>query len=98
MQPIVLKIANSDGFADYTDGLVPESEDLIIRERVSSYDVLGSPTEPLLEAALNHISGGGSAKGPSKNGPLLETVLDNNTAKEQRMYIDFPRVAIKEIN
>jgi len=51
-----------------------------------------------LEAALNHISGGGSAKGPSKNGPLLETVLDNDTAKEQRMFIDFPRVAIKEIN
>ena len=98
MQPIVLKIANSEGFADYTDGLVPKSEDLIIRERVSSYDVLGSPTEPLLEAALNHISGGGSAKGSSKNEPLLETVLDIDIAKEQRMFIDFPRVAIKELN
>ena len=25
MQPIVLKIANSDGFADYSDGLVPNT-------------------------------------------------------------------------
>ena len=99
MQPIVLKIANSAGFADYTDGLVPESEDLIIRERVSTYDVLGSPTEPLLAAALNHISPTTSAKkAASSKGNVLESILDKETANQQRMFVDFPKISVKELH
>ena len=59
MQPIVLKIANSENFADYTNGLEPDVE---LRETASTYGVLGAVSEPLFAAALNHISGGSSKR------------------------------------
>ena len=63
MQPIVLKIANSVGFADYTEGLIP---DIAQVESSTNLGVLGDPTEPFLATALNQISG--SAKYSSPEG------------------------------
>jgi len=54
MQPIVLKIVNSEGFGDYFTGLVPTQE---IKENLSNLDVLGSASEPLLSAAIAKITG-----------------------------------------
>ena len=39
MQPIVLKMANSDGYADYSDGLEPTR---LIEEDITNLGVLGN--------------------------------------------------------
>ena len=49
MQPIVLRIANSEGFADYTNGLTP---DIDLRESGYLWD-LGDPMT-FVTAALSH--------------------------------------------
>lgn len=54
MQPIVLKIANSNGYADYNDGLNP---DVAQDESILNMGVLGDENEPLLSTALSQISG-----------------------------------------
>ena len=54
MQPIVLKMANSDGYADYSDGLEPTR---FIEEDITNLGVLGILGEPLLTSTLNLISG-----------------------------------------
>ena len=53
MQPIVTKSANSAGFADFDDGLVP---DLLLKESLSNLGTLGDKNEKLLQSALNQIS------------------------------------------
>ena len=54
MQPIVLKIANSEGYADYADGLEPNT---LVEEDIRNLGVLGTLDEPLLTLTLNLISG-----------------------------------------
>lgn len=54
MQPIVLKIVNSDGFGDYYNGLTPNFEQ---KETISTFGVLGSTSEPLLNTAISKITG-----------------------------------------
>jgi len=54
MQPIVFKIANAIGFADYSSGLIP---DHLIKEDLTQMGTLGSKDEPLLEKVLTLISG-----------------------------------------
>lgn len=56
MQPLVLKSLNAVGNTDYSDGLVPT---LNLPEVIGSLGILGNASEPLLEAALTHISGSG---------------------------------------
>lgn len=59
MQPIVSKIANSEGFGSYEDGLAPDYE----IDEVSFFDELrplGNPEEQLLKIALDDITGVGS--------------------------------------
>jgi carboxyl-terminal processing protease len=54
MQPIVLKIVNSDGFGDYYNGLTPT---YALKETISSFGVLGDTAEPLLSTAIGKITG-----------------------------------------
>ena len=56
MQPLVLKIVNKNGFGDYTSGLAP---DVALKENLGNLGVLGNPDEPLLNAAITRIVGGG---------------------------------------
>jgi carboxyl-terminal processing protease len=56
MQPIVLKIVNSDGFGDYFNGLTPNYQ---LKETISTFGVLGSTSEPLLSTAIGKITGSG---------------------------------------
>ena len=86
MQPIVLRIANSDNFADYTNGLTP---DIDLRERTSSFGVLGDPNEPLLAAALNHINGGSAKKYQTPS--TLIPIIDKTEEGQQRMFVDLPK-------
>ena len=83
MQPIVLKIANSENFADYNYGLEPDIE---YREKASNLGTIGDKTEPLLSLALNHISGSSEKKFEIIEPlmPLLEPDVD----KTQIMFID----------
>ncbi|WP_338647861.1 S41 family peptidase [Flavobacterium sp. KS-LB2] len=66
MQPIVLKIVNSTGFGDYFNGLQP---DYLLKETISTYSVLGDPSEPLLSTAIGKITG-------------TTRMLKQNTSKE----------------
>ena len=58
MQPIVLKIANSQDFSDFTNGLAPDIE---AREYAVDLKPLGDPEEDLLKACLDDIRGVKSA-------------------------------------
>lgn len=53
MQPIVLKIANSNNFSAYTNGLTPSVNQL---EDIGNLGVLGEITDPLLNGTLNYIN------------------------------------------
>lgn len=72
MQPIVLKIANSAGFADYDNGLDPNIE---LKEDISNMGVLGEVSEPLLSSAINQITGSG--KRDYKAVLPIENIIDN---------------------
>ena len=85
MQPIVLKIANSDNFADYTNGLDPDVE---LRESATSFGVLGDANEPLLAAALNHISGGTTKR--SVDPTPFEIIKNPFVESQQQMFVDLP--------
>lgn len=54
MQPLVLKITNSQNFGDYTQGLQPNYQQY---EQVTTYGVLGETSEPLLNIAISKITG-----------------------------------------
>jgi hypothetical protein len=54
IQPLVGRNENANGFFDYTTGFIPDYE---LREVLSNYGILGSPTEPLLAKALSLITG-----------------------------------------
>jgi len=54
MQPITFKIFNKLDQSDYTQGFAPDYE---VIEYVSEMKPFGDVNEPLLETALNHISG-----------------------------------------
>jgi hypothetical protein len=89
MQPIVLKIANSVGFADYTEGLIP---DITQVESSTNLGVLGDPTEPFLATALNQISG--SAKYTIPEGDDAIHMKDPIFESTNGMHFEFPKQKI----
>ena len=54
MQPLVLKMANVDGYTDFVDGLTP---DITITEDLNNLGVLGDMEEPFLARAIDEILG-----------------------------------------
>lgn len=52
MQPLVLKMANKNGYTDYENGLSP---DIFYKEDILNLGKLGDPTEPLLSLAIDDI-------------------------------------------
>ena len=88
MQPIVLKIANSVGFADYAEGLEPSTH---IEEDIQNLGTLGEMDEPFLAAALSLISGTpGEAKYniPKAQWSRKLLIEDPLLLKRQRMFLD----------
>lgn len=54
IQPLIGRNENSDGFSDYTDGLVP---DILLEEDLNNLGELGNINEPLLAKAISEITG-----------------------------------------
>ena len=86
MQPIVLKIVNSDGFGDYFNGLTPTHE---LKETISTYGVLGDVNEPLLKLAIAKITGTGKSA-PQNSGKQFEYFKDSKSMNPYRneMYLE----------
>lgn len=85
MQPLVLKIVNAAGYGDYQSGLVPNFQ---LKESLSTLDVLGSSTEPLLSLAIGKITGTSRLK-PSIKGIELEYVNDSKSIQGlNQMYLE----------
>ena len=85
MQPIVLKIANSDGFADYAEGLEPDSA---LEEDIQNLGALGTPEEPMLATALNIISGTGKYYIPTAKMTRALQLNDPLMIQRQQMIVD----------
>lgn len=86
MQPIVLKIVNSDGFGDYFNGLTPTHE---LKETISTYGVLGDVNEPLLKLAIAKITGTGKSA-PQNSRKQFEYFKDSKSMNPYRneMYLE----------
>ncbi|WP_029033746.1 S41 family peptidase [Salinimicrobium terrae] len=91
IQPLISKIANSDGRSDYDEGLTPD----ISAAEGLNYLPLGDPEEPMLKVALNAISGG--TQGDQATGTMKHMVADRFEIEGssdmfkptyQRMYIN----------
>lgn len=86
MQPLVLKIVNSEGYGDYQSGLKPTFE---LKETISTLDILGSPSEPLLKLAIGKITGTAKMKQPVP-GVQFEYFKDSKSKNslQNQMYLD----------
>lgn len=85
MQPLVLKIVNSLGYGDYQSGLVPT---YTLKETLSTLDVLGNTTEPLLSLAIGKITGTTRIK-QSTPGIQFDYFNDSKSINGQnQMYLD----------
>jgi len=98
MQPLVLKIVNSAGFGEYTDGLKPTYEQL---EYITNLGVLGDPSEPLLNTAISKITGAAAKKIQQDRGKTLKTFIDAKAINgiRNQMYVDkAPEGFLKALN
>jgi C-terminal processing protease CtpA/Prc len=86
MQPIVLKIVNSDDFGDYFNGLTPTHE---LKETISTFGVLGNENEPLLKLAIAKITGTGKMTTQS-TGKQFEFFKDSKSMNPfgNQMYLE----------
>ncbi|WP_424495305.1 S41 family peptidase [Salinimicrobium sp. GXAS 041] len=88
IQPLVFKSANAAGKSDYEDGLQP---DIKYSESVTNLGILGDPSEPLLQAALNNILG---------KTPVIQKQVEDNIMKVGESNMHHPayqRMYIKEV-
>lgn len=88
LQPIISRVANSAGFTDYADGLIPDIE---LNEDITNLGLLGDANEPLLARAIQEITGIGAKRSfdvmmPARlisssklHDPLNATLLLNNS-------------------
>lgn len=101
MQPLVVTLANRDGVGEFFNGLPPDIEQ---REFIDDLGVLGEPDEPLLNLALNQITGGAvpgrankfDLKTPSYQWNLFK---DSNDFKPlgKEMYLSPTRLPLKKL-
>ncbi len=86
IQPLVFKSANAAGKSDYEDGLQPDIE---YSENVTNLGVLGDPSEPLLQAALNDILGKAPTTLKRAEDNIMKVGESNmHHPAYQRMYIN----------
>ncbi|NJK93641.1 MAG: hypothetical protein HC905_00795 [Bacteroidales bacterium] len=71
MQPIVLKIANSQGISDYVKGFTPDYE---LDEDITNLSVLGDLNEPLLNETISVITGSGKKSARSSQKLAAEKI------------------------
>lgn len=90
IQPLIFKSANSVGKSDYVNGLSPDIE---IAEDLNDLGTLGDPSEPLLQAALNHMLGKAQqtkSQAQKRAAENFEQIGqgDMHLPTFQRMYVD----------
>ena len=91
MQPIVLAIANSEGVADYTEGLSPNT--LLIEDRKNA-GILGDENETLLAEAIQQIIG--TDKGRRTISPAFgEKMPLPKNSLEQGIIIDTKQIGFR---
>ena len=84
MQPIVLKIANSEGNADFVNGLLPDKS---IKEDKFNLGIIGDINEPILSETLSRITG--TSKKVKNLNPYESEILFNPiNSKKQIMYAE----------
>ena len=89
MQPIVLRIANSEGVGDYTDGLSPN---ITLIENRSSPGMLGESSETLFASAIQQITGSSKidyifdyySMGPKIKSPSM--ILDQSVLVDKELF------------
>jgi len=87
MQPIVVKIANSQGQSDFVDGLFPQ---LKMEEDFAGLFPFGDQNETLLKVVLNDIKGLPQSGIILKSQPVLKKVFDSQDARpfSKQMYVN----------
>ena len=92
MQPITLKIANSQGVSDFVGGLLP---DVSATEDIANLLPFGDPDEALLKATIDHILGLPAAKGlvVDDRNSLYRDVAgsDDFVPFSNEMYLRYPK-------
>jgi C-terminal processing protease CtpA/Prc len=87
MQPITLKIANSEGFADFENGL---QADYRLQEDVANLGFLGEIDEPLLEKTLE-VMGVLPPKSEKNQLPLFEIQFEKMPSLQDAiMHTEIP--------
>lgn len=85
MQPLVLKIANRDGFADYASGLTPTHD---LAENLNNLGILGDVNEPYLAKALELIRPTGRIS-RSYQFKTFDEIIDKSSRNlEMEMYLE----------
>ena len=87
ISPITFRVANSEGFSDYANGLNP-SDGFELTEDVLNMGVLGESDEPLLALALNDIIGN-SARLPiiTPKYPIENIIEDPKSHKSSFLFM-----------
>lgn len=80
LQPIVSVFENAEGFNEFTDGLQP---DFLLQERLGSLGQLGEQGEPLLDLAIEKITGvsSKSSKFGTPNNLKIKTISSSARRK-----------------
>lgn len=83
--PLIAITVNKNNTVVPSSGLVPEIE---FKEKAANYGILGDPTEPLLEAALNEIQISGRYSNFESNNSDEITILNALDSKSTLMIAD----------
>ncbi len=96
LQPITLKISNSEGESDYFDGLLP---DVAIEEDFRELLPLGDVNEALLAATIDYIFGSSKSTSRVEEDALnYRVIADSRDFKpfSTEMYVRYPKINSKE--
>ena len=85
IQPISFQVFNKNDESNYADGFAPDIEVLEYQYAASGLKAFGDIEEPLLNAALNQISGVIARSSLSENRKLDAKKVSNNSSSE--MYV-----------
>jgi len=83
--PLIAITVNKNNTSVPSSGLVPDIE---FKEKAANYGILGDPTEPLLEAALNEIQISGRYSNFESNNSDEITILNALDSKSTLMIVD----------
>ncbi|WP_273567243.1 S41 family peptidase [Maribacter halichondriae] len=93
IQPIIVTAENSDGFSDYSSGLVPDIE---LAEDIINLGILGDPEEPLFARAIAEITGSTTKRGFIPEMPV-DLVTSSKLQKPfaDRLIVDKSAIGLK---